>query len=138
MVRGGIRGNMQNLDNIELLQDLSTEERTALAAQCVWRSFASGEQILERSSDSRDMYFVVEGSVNIVNYGVSGREVTYATIAAGQYFGELSAIDGRARSANVVASSRCRLAALDPASFEALLMRHPEMMMSVTSRPETP
>ena len=133
-MRGGIRGNMQNLDNIELLQDLSTEERTALAAQCVWRSFASGEQILERSSDSRDMYFVVEGSVNIVNYGVSGREVTYATIAAGQYFGELSAIDGRARSANVVASSRCRLAALDPASFEALLMRHPEMMMSVLKR----
>lgn len=125
---------MQNLDNIELLTSLPTAERSALATQCVWRKFASGEQILDRSSDSRDMYFVAEGSVNIVNYGVSGREVTYATIETGQYFGELSAIDGRARSASVVASSRCLLAALDPASFQSLLMRNPEIMMAVLKR----
>lgn len=125
---------MQNLDRIELLQSLPAEERVALAAQCAWRTFAPGEQIVDRSGDCRDVYFVVEGSVNIVNYGVSGREVTYATIEAGEYFGELSAIDGRARSANVVANARCLLAGLSPSRFQELLMRHPDIMMQVLKR----
>lgn len=125
---------MQNLDKIELLSELSPQERMDIAAKCVWRTYGANEQILERSTDSRDMYFVVQGSVNIVNYGVSGREVTYATVGEGQYFGELSAIDGRARSANVVASARCLLASLSPELFRDLLMQNPKIMMSVLQR----
>ncbi len=125
---------MQNLDKIELLSELTPQERADIAAKCAWRTYDANEQILERSTDSRDMYFVVTGSVNIVNYGVSGREVTYATVGEGQYFGELSAIDGRARSANVVASSRCLLASLSPELFRDLLMRNPVIMMAVLQR----
>ncbi|TNE36989.1 MAG: cyclic nucleotide-binding domain-containing protein, partial [Alphaproteobacteria bacterium] len=76
---------MHNLDKIELLSELTREERAALGTKCSWRTFRAGEQILERASDSRDMFFVVEGNVNIVNYGSTGREVIYATIGEGQY-----------------------------------------------------
>ena len=62
---------MQNLDNIELLADLSPEIRAALATKCVWRVFQNGEQILERSTTSRDVFFVAEGSVNIVKLDVA-------------------------------------------------------------------
>ena len=125
---------MQNLDKIELLKELTPQERAGIASKCAWRTFGANEQILERSTDSRDMFFVVEGSVNIVNYGVSGREVTYASVGEGQYFGELSAIDGHARSANVVANTRCLLASLSPELFQELLMQNPAIMMSVLQR----
>lgn len=125
---------MQTLDNIELLQDLSAEERQKIAAQCSWKTYSSNEQILERSSTSRDVFFVVDGSVNVVNYGVSGREVAYATVGAGQYFGELSAIDGKPRSANVIAHKKCLLASLSPENFSEFLLQHPEIMMQVMHR----
>ncbi|GLQ07540.1 Crp/Fnr family transcriptional regulator [Sneathiella chinensis] len=125
---------MQNLDNIELLNGLSPEERMGLSGKCSWKTYTSGEQILERSSTSRDVFFVVEGSVNVVNFGVSGREVAYATVEAGQYFGELSAIDGKPRSANIIANKKCLLAALSPENFSDLLMSHPEIMMQVMQR----
>ncbi len=125
---------MQNLDNIELLQDLSPEERMAISTQCTWKTYTSGEQILERSSTSRDVFFVVDGSVNVVNFGVSGREVAYATVESGQYFGELSAIDGRPRSANIIANKKCLLASLSPESFSELLLTHPEIMLEVMQR----
>lgn len=125
---------MQNLDNIELLADLSPESRAALATKCVWRVFQNGEQILERSTTSRDVFFVAEGSVNIVNFGVTGREVAYATVEMGHYFGELSAIDGRPRSANVIARSKCLVGALSPDHFKDLLMTNPDIMMSVMQR----
>lgn len=125
---------IQSLENIELLDDLPANEKLDLAKKCFWRSYQTGEQILERSSDSRDVFFVVEGRVDIVNYGMSGREVAYATVEAGQYFGELSAIDCNPRSANVNAGSKCLLGSLSPENFQDLLIKNPSIMMSVMLR----
>jgi len=125
---------MQSLDNIELLAGLTPEERQAITVKCSWKSYAPGKQILEKSSTSRDVFFVVSGSVNIVNFGVSGREVAYATVEAGQYFGELSAIDGRPRSANVIANKDCQLASMSPENFTELLKNHPEVSIQVLQR----
>ena len=43
------------------------------------------------------------GRARVVNYSVSGREITFADLVAGDYFGEIAAIDGRPRSAGVMA-----------------------------------
>ena len=72
------------------------------------------EEILSRDEQAGDVYFVLKGEVRIVNYSASGREVAYAIVPAGGYFGELSAIDGRPRSANVLAVDDCLLATLTP------------------------
>lgn len=125
---------MQDLDNIELLRDLEPAERMAIAGKCTWKVYSPHEQVLERSSISRDAFFVVEGGVNVVNFGVSGREVAYATVESGQYFGELSAIDGRPRSANIIANKKCLLAAISPEHFNELLLTHPQIMLEVMQR----
>jgi len=125
---------MQKLDNIELFKELDTDELQAISMKCSWKTYLNGEQILEKSSTSRDVFFVVEGTVNIVNFGVSGREVAYASVETGQYFGELSAIDGRPRSANVIASKKCILASLSPESFTELLKSHPDVSLQVLQR----
>ncbi len=130
----GVRAAMQSLDNIELLSGLTAAERQEIAAKCSWKTYSPGKQILEKSSTSRDVFFVVSGSVNIVNFGVSGREVAYATVEAGQYFGELSAIDGRPRSANVIANKECVLASMSPENFTELLKDHPEVSIQVLQR----
>ena len=122
------------LERIELLADLSPAARTEVERACQWRRFANGEQILDRNSDSRDVYFVVEGSVEVVNYSGNGREISYAVVPAGGYFGELSAVDGERRSASVVAQGSCRLAAMPPKSFEALLAREPAVALKVMRR----
>lgn len=122
------------LERIELLCGLSTTARAEVEKACQWRRFAAGEQILDRNSDSRDVYFVVDGSVEVVNYSGNGREISYAVVPAGGYFGELSAIDGERRSASVVAQGACRLAAMPPKAFEALLAREPEVGLKVMRR----
>jgi len=122
------------LEGIALLSSLSPAAREDVERNCQWRRFASGEQILDRNSDSRDVYFVVEGNVEVINYSGNGREISYATVPAGGYFGELSAIDGERRSASVVAVSPCRLASLPPKAFEALLARSPSVSLDVMRR----
>jgi len=125
---------MQSLDNIDLFAGLNPEQRQQIVVKCSWKNYAPNKQILEKSSTSRDVFFVVSGSVNIVNFGASGREVAYATVDAGHYFGELSAIDGRPRSANVIANKECLLASLSPENFSELLKEYPEVSIQVLQR----
>jgi len=120
-----------SLRGIRLLQSLSDAELGALEQRCRWRRAGRGQQILDRSSDDRDVFFVASGSVRAVDFSPSGREVVYAVIPAGGHFGELSAIDGAERSASVVAIEDCLLAALTPTQFESLIRSQPEVALEL-------
>lgn len=124
----------RDLREIELLHGLTDGELRALEQRCRWRRVAAGQPILNPSSDNRDVFFVVEGSVRAVDFSPSGREVVYAVIGAGGHFGELSAIDGLARSASVVAIEDCVLAALTPIQFESLIRAQPEVALALLRR----
>ena len=116
--------NEETLDKIGLLESLSEPERQSLARRCAWRQYKGGEQILDRDSASRDVLFIVEGEVRVVNYSVSGRETAYANFAAGDHVGEIAAIDGMTRSASVVAITDCKVAVFPGEQFIELVEGH--------------
>jgi CRP/FNR family cyclic AMP-dependent transcriptional regulator len=122
------------LDGIELLAELSDEEREELSHKCRWLKFVKGEQVVDKDSADRDVYFVADGSVQVVNYSLSGREIAFARLPAGSYFGELSAIDGLPRSAAVVAAEKCLLATLSPEAFHDLIRRRTEIALQLLQR----
>lgn len=123
-----------NLDRIELLQSLTPEARAAIARQCSWRHFHPHEQIVDRSSDSRNVCLIVEGRVRVVNYSLSGREITFDDIDAGGYLGELSAIDGGPRSASIVALTETQVAFMSPRLFLETATNHPGVAAKVMHR----
>ena len=122
------------IENIELLSHLSRERLSLVAQSCMWRRFKRGEQILSRDSESRDLYFVASGKVEVANFSSNGREIAYATIAEGGYFGELSAIDDRPRSAAVTASEDCVVAVMPRTAFIDLIRDDPQVSLTVINR----
>jgi CRP-like cAMP-binding protein len=127
-------GEEVSLAMVPLLGGLDRASVAKIEAACVWKTAKEGEQLLNRDSESRDMFFVLRGRVRIVNYSNTGREIAFAVAGPGDYFGELAAIDGQPRSATVVALEECRLAALPPAAFRETLERHPQMAMQVMEK----
>lgn len=123
-----------SLAGVDLLEDLSEEERRVLEQACRWKRYTAQEQILDRSCESKDVCFVVSGRVRVVNYSLSGREITLDDIEAGSYFGELAAIDGQPRSAAVMALEDCYIASLPPEHFLSALERHPRTAFRVMQR----
>lgn len=122
------------LDGIELLRSLNDQERRDVEIRCRWRRCGKDEQIVDKDSEDRDVYFVVEGGVQIVNYSLSGREIAFARVSAGGFFGELSAIDGLPRSASVVTTEPSLLATVSPRHFSDIVTTHPEMAADVLRR----
>jgi CRP-like cAMP-binding protein len=133
-LRGSTWPVQRSLDKIPVLEPLPDAVRRELEKRCVWKEYKSDEQIIDRESESRDVYFVVGGIVRIVNYSYSGREVSYDEIRAGGMFGELSAIDGKPRSASVVSIKRSLIASLAPEIFKKTMREHPEFAVAVIER----
>lgn len=124
----------QSLRGIAILADLPAGDLQALERACQWHRFERGRQVFDRASTDRDVYFVVEGRVDIVDYSLTGREVSYASVPAGGFFGELAAIDGEPRSASVVAGLPSTIASLDCNQFRETLRRQPTVALHVLER----
>jgi CRP/FNR family transcriptional regulator, cyclic AMP receptor protein len=121
----------QSLTKVNLLSGLDDPTLKSLEQRCRWQRFGPQEQIIGHDSDSRDVYFIVEGRVRVVNYSLSGREITFDEIASGRYFGEFSALDGHPRSANVVALTETLVASVSPETFLNLLRDNPGLAVEV-------
>lgn len=122
------------LVHIELLSGLDDDSLSALAKRCRWSRYAAGEVILDKESENRDLFLVVKGTARVVNFSTSGREIAFANVREGGYFGELSAIDSGSRSASVVAVEACRLAAIAPEAFRRLWQDNPAIADRVMTR----
>jgi len=116
-----IKSQSGRLDGNTILLELDPDEREGIAKKCHWHNYSSQEQIIDRQNDTTDVYFIAQGTVRIVNYSLSGREITLDDLTVGDSFGELAAIDSQPRSASVMALTDCSIAALDQAQFLTLL-----------------
>ena len=89
--------------DIDLFRGLSGSDLEALAKRCRWRRYSSGQLIIGHQDESNDVFFIAEGLVRVTVYSGSGKEVSFRDLGAGKSIGELSAVDGAPRSANVIA-----------------------------------
>ena len=130
----GARPSALGLLGITLLTGLDPEVLEALAQQCRWRRFAAGQRVISREAEDHDVYLAVSGRVRITAFSAAGRQVTFRDIGAGDWFGELAALDGRPRSADVDALEDSLLASMTPAVFRRLLHQHPVVCDRVLDR----
>ena len=119
------------IQGIGLLQELSESELRVLSKDCAWKRYAANEQIIDRQSDTNDVFFIIEGRVRVVNYSLSGRVITLDDIEAGGHFGELAAIDEKPRSASVMALMPCSLAVISKNIFIELVKSHSHVALTV-------
>ncbi len=107
---------------------LEDEERKALASTGIIRSFAGGGALFHENQLADRVLVLREGFVKVSSYSDEGREVVLGIRGPGDVVGELSAIDGAARSASVIALEPVEALALSTGSFNAFLERHPRVL----------
>lgn len=81
--------------------------------------------MISRDSRDRDVYLVVSGRVRVTSFSVSGRQVTYRDIFAGDWFGDFAAIDGLSRSTDIITQEATLVASMSPDLFRRILHSYP-------------
>jgi CRP-like cAMP-binding protein len=124
----------RTLAGVEMFAELDPEERRRIESWCRWRRYRNNERILERGSESREVFFIVKGAVNVVDLSLSGREIAFAKVYEGDAFGELAAIDGQPRSASVIAAENSLIAVLAADRFLDILQNQVQVTFKVLQR----
>jgi CRP-like cAMP-binding protein len=122
------------LQKVDVFKDLSGQTLRAIADRCKWTRYQRNEYVIRRGGADRDVHFVVAGMVRVTAEGWRGRRIIFRDVPAGELFGEHSAIDGRARVADVLAVQESLIASMPPDAFRALLARHVSVRERVLRR----
>src|SRR3974390_1477400 len=98
-----MRRQRETLARIPLFRDVDEKSVARLDTQCIWRRVKAQEWVIDYEEEGTDVFFVPYGHVRVIIRTPSGRNVILRDIRDGEYFGELAAIDGQARSAGICA-----------------------------------
>ena len=125
------------MEKIELLQsvsifwDLNEDELGHIADKMVAKHFENGNYIFLEDSEGEQCFFVLEGSVKVTRLSKDGREVILAMLNEGDFFGEMSLLDGESRSANVIALEKTKVLTLDRNDFIAVVNDYPQIAVQL-------
>jgi CRP/FNR family cyclic AMP-dependent transcriptional regulator len=126
--------SLQLLSQLPLLRPLPKEVLENLSASMTLRSFARRAMVMSKDSPSPDLGFLVEGRLQGVDFTVDGRSVGLYFVDPGDYFGELSVVDGMAPSEFVVAAAKSTVAFLEARTARELISVHPALARAVMAK----
>lgn len=112
------------LARFNLFEGIPAADLKALEQRCRFRRYERAAAIIDYQDERSDVFFIVTGQVRVTIYSSAGREVAFHDLDAGEFFGELSALDGNPRAATVVALADCVLASMPASVFWDVLHRH--------------
>jgi len=119
------------LEKCALFGSLDEKARRDITGYAVPRSFKAGDSICRLGDHGDSMMAVVVGSVRISRPTSRGKEIILADLGSGELFGEIALLDGKPRSANVVALTNCELMVLERRNVVPFLERNPAACMKL-------
>lgn len=114
-----------------LLSSLDEEELIKALDKISVKSYRKNEIALLQEDSNRFMYLILKGSVKVILVNEEGKEIILAMHRAGDFFGEMSLIDGRTASATVVTAEDCTIAIISKDNFYTLLFTEKKILLSL-------
>lgn len=124
------------LAKVTLFKDLDAAQLAELAADTEERNFGAGSEVIRQGDPGDGLYIVVSGLVQVTGKLEKGQareegEAVLSVLGPGEAFGELSLLDGKPRSATVVASWSTKCLFLSREDFLKRMRRHPQIAFAL-------
>jgi uncharacterized membrane protein len=113
------------LGHIPLFAKLREEELAELSKLLKEQRVEDQQPVFWIGEEGSDFYLIQVGRVSVNYPDETGREVTIAVLGPGDFFGEISLLDGGPRTATVRAQGEVRLLGLSRHDYLEFLKRHP-------------
>jgi len=110
---------------------LDEQERAALAERTEYVHFDSGVSIFREGEPGHSMYVVRTGEVEIFFKNDTGQRIVLETARTGDFFGEISLLDGGPRTASAVAKTDVEAIVVDRNDLDDFLRRSPAAAMDL-------
>jgi CRP/FNR family cyclic AMP-dependent transcriptional regulator len=120
------RRSANALAGVPLFVGLSSKHLDRLAGEADELDFTAGQSIVHEGEPGEALFVVLEGQGKVVR---GGR--TVGSVVPGDFFGELSAIDGGERTASIVAATPMRVLRLFRRTLMRLIQDDPQVALKL-------
>jgi cAMP-dependent protein kinase regulator len=114
-----------------LFKDFSLEERKRILDKFTMEAFPSGALVLEEGAAGDSLYIIKKGELEAFTESPGGETLTLTRMKEGDFFGEISLLTGRPRTASVKALGPVELARLNKKDFDQIAAHHPAVMRTL-------
>jgi CRP/FNR family transcriptional regulator len=125
------KGDLELMKNFNLFSSLDEEELFQSLDKIRVKKFVKNETVLIQEDANRFMYVVLSGGVKVIRVSEEGKELLLAIHRTGDFFGEMSLIDGKAASASVAAMDDSTIAIISKDDFFSLLYTQKKILLSL-------
>jgi CRP/FNR family cyclic AMP-dependent transcriptional regulator len=122
---------LEALRSVPLFASLTDAAATELRDLLTTQTAAAGTQLVHKGDSGDAMYLIETGRVRISISDKEQNEITLAELAQGDFFGEMSIIDGRKRSADATVIEEARLAVLSRQNFLAFVSSNSDVALTM-------
>ena len=126
-----VRETPLELREIALFKGRKDETLVALEQRMQRRAFKAGEKVFSRDDTGDELFLILSGAVRIEVPMEHGQRHHVSTFGRGDFFGEMSFLDSRPRSADAVASDSTELFVLSRRDFDALVNEHRMLVINL-------
>ena len=123
--------NLDLLRRVPLFSLLTVAQAEVISGAVIKRRFKRGEALVEQGQKSNALFILLTGRARVVTSDSRGREVILATLAQGDYLGEMSIIDNEPHSATVRAEVATDVLMLGREEFARCLTENASMSLVV-------
>lgn len=124
----------QRLLSLRLLQSLPQEVLMRASTLMSERHFARREVVSSKEQTRLELGFLLEGRLQGVDFTVDGRAVGLYFVEPGDYFGELSVVDGRLAAEHIISVTRSTAVFLPAEPAQRLIFETPSLAQAVMAR----
>jgi CRP/FNR family transcriptional regulator, cyclic AMP receptor protein len=121
------------LTKVPFFQTLDDEERMAVASLMKAERIPAATTLFRENDPGGILYIITKGGIELSVVGEDRSKVVVDVLQPGEFFGEVSLLDGGGRSATAVAVEDVEAYSLDRDAFLGLLRRRPEAALDVLS-----
>lgn len=123
--------SVSSLSEMQLFKSLGEEQLVQLLDRHRESSHQTDQLIVMEQDWGESLFLLRSGLAKVRSYTADGDEVVMSVLGEGDVFGEMAALDGASRSADVVALTSLRLVKLRAAPFSALLEKQPGFALAL-------
>lgn len=110
-----------------LFTDFTRDELVAVIQGMNLRSFDEGDIVVTENEPGDSLFVITTGRVKVFTKNPKGRHVPLATLSDGDFFGEVSVLTGKPRTATITAATRCDVLELSKPTLDGIAAKHPHV-----------
>ena len=121
------------LQQFALMRLFPADALAQLASHSSTHAFAKREVVLAKENPSPSLMFLLEGRLQAIDFTLDGREVGLHFIEEGQYFGEISVLDGLPSPEVVIANKKSQVVMVPAREIRSHIFASPQAIEAITS-----